>query len=148
MNDENTNETLFNWTIGRWPAYCTKIPNGRVVGRVTRKDDGLLDAEVFKDISRGFETIGYYIDLEHAQAAIERWVTDNQEWLVTNTGQATQGQEAHVKPKRWTVEWDTINFLGWKLWDWDFPLYILQGLTEDDSDAAQRIADIYNEVKP
>jgi hypothetical protein len=103
MNNENTNETRFNWTIGRWPAYCTTIQNGTVVGRVTRKDDGLLDAEAFKDISRGFETIGYYIDLEHAQAAIERWVTDNQEWLVTNTGQETQGQEAHDKTKRWTV---------------------------------------------
>jgi hypothetical protein len=53
----------------------------------------------------------------------------------------------YVKPKRWTVEWHTRD-LGWKLWDWDFPLYILQGLTEDDSDAAQRIADIYNEVQP
>jgi len=53
----------------------------------------------------------------------------------------------YVRPKRWTVEWHTRD-LGWKLWDWDFPLYMLQGLTEDDSDAAQRIADIYNEVMP
>jgi hypothetical protein len=45
------------------------------------------------------------------------------------------------------VEWHTRD-LGWKLWDWDFPLYILQGLTEDDAEAAQRIADIYNEVLP
>lgn len=55
--------------------------------------------------------------------------------------------EPYVNPKRWTVEWHTRD-LGWKLWDWDFPLFILQGLTEDDAEAAQRICDIYNEVLP
>jgi hypothetical protein len=55
--------------------------------------------------------------------------------------------EPYPRPVRWTVEWHTRD-LGWKLWDWDFPLYILQGLTEDDSAAAQRICDVYNEVMP
>ncbi len=55
--------------------------------------------------------------------------------------------EPYVNPKRWTVEWHPRD-LGWKLWDWDFPLFILQGLKEDDAEAAQRIADIYNEVNP
>jgi|LakMenEpi03Aug12_release.lakeMendotaPanAssembly.Ray.scaffolds.fasta_scaffold159112_5 hypothetical protein len=55
--------------------------------------------------------------------------------------------ESYVTPKRWTVEWHPRD-LGWKLWDWDFPLFILQGLTEDDAEAAQRICDIYNETVP
>ncbi len=53
----------------------------------------------------------------------------------------------YVKPKRWTVDWNTRD-LQWKLYDWDLVLLALQGLTEDDADAAQRIADIYNEVMP
>lgn len=55
--------------------------------------------------------------------------------------------EPYISPKRWTVDWNTRD-LQWKLYDWDLVLLALQGLTEDDADAAQRIADIYNEVMP
>ena len=84
------------------------------------------------------------------------WVTNTngvvEQWYYGNVKPGTPWQRIHVtepyvKPKRWTVEWHPRD-LGWKLWDWDFPLFILQGLTEDDAEAAQRIADIYNEVNP
>jgi hypothetical protein len=146
MNNENTNETRFNWTGGSWPAYCTTILNGRVVGKVWRGDDGLLHAMVLKSMSKGFETIGYYIDLYCAQDAVERWVTNNREGLVSDPLQATQGQEAHGKTKRWKVEkdsrtghWSAFNFASkcWHAFD--------EGLTPE---GAKQIEDIYNKVLP
>lgn len=100
MNNENTNETRFNWTGGSWPAYCTTTLNGMVVGKVWRGDDGLLHAMVLKSMSKGFETIGYYIDIYGAQDAVERWVKDNRPGLVPNTDDTPEHTPEHT-PGPW-----------------------------------------------
>ena len=97
------------------------------------------------------EEDGVYINGWPGQvcAQVDKW-TRVLTWSLVKPGQPWRPihvPDPYVNPKRWTVEWHTRD-LGWKLWDWDFPLYILQGLTEDDAEAAQRIADIYNEVLP
>ena len=107
MNNENSKESGFNWTGGSWPAYCTTILNGRVVGKVWRGDDGLLHAMVLKGMSKGFETIGYYIDVYGAQDAVEQWVKDNREGPVTDTD-ATPGHT----PGPWRVHGAAIRDCG------------------------------------
>jgi hypothetical protein len=60
--------------------------------------------------------------------------------------QPVQVPDPYVKPKRWTVEW--VNMFGyWALIDGEnrVPIY---GFTRMQREAAQRIADIYNEVMP
>jgi hypothetical protein len=60
--------------------------------------------------------------------------------------QPTNKPGPYVKPKRWTVEW--VNMFGyWALIDGEnrVPIY---GFTRMQREAAQRIADIYNEVMP
>ena len=147
MNNENSKESGFNWTGGSWPAYCTTILNGRVVGKVWRGDDGLLHAMVLKGMSKGFETIGYYIDIYSAQDAVERWVTDNRKGLVPNARKATQGQEEHAKPKRWKMWKHGDTGLGfWSLWLDDQPVQTMQSPLDDNG--AQRIEDVFNEVIP
>ena len=51
--------------------------------------------------------------------------------------------DPYVKPKRWTVCKDNN---GWNLYDGDTTRYFLP--TDCSEAAAQRIADIYNEVLP
>lgn len=56
----------------------------------------------------------------------------------------------YVKPKRWTVEWDT-KLVTWSLYDRcrDHRLdFLLAGLKIDQGDVAQRIEDFFNEVMP
>jgi hypothetical protein len=52
----------------------------------------------------------------------------------------------YVKPKRWTVEWNSIGDY-WVVVNGDYrvPQYYLHRVQKD---AAQRICDIYNEVMP
>jgi hypothetical protein len=56
----------------------------------------------------------------------------------------------YVKPKRWTVKWggEDGNSDFFTLYDSGEFRYYLPELTSDQSDAAQRICDIYNEVLP
>ena len=58
--------------------------------------------------------------------------------------------EPYVKSKRWTVKWggDDGNSDFFTLYDSGEFRYYLPELTSDQSDAAQRICDIYNEVNP
>jgi hypothetical protein len=54
----------------------------------------------------------------------------------------------YVKPKRWTVEW---NDCTWVLIDHRLERFYFVGLAElgpNAGDAAQRIADLFNEVMP
>jgi hypothetical protein len=100
MNNENSKESGFNWTGATWPEYCTTTLNGMVVGKVWRGDDGLLYTMVLKCISKGFETIGYYIKPEDARAAVERWVKDNRPGLVPNTDDTPEHTPEHT-PGPW-----------------------------------------------
>ena len=55
----------------------------------------------------------------------------------------------YVKPKRWTVTWEQKQrgrFILWTLCLYDQSVHTLHG--DLPTDAAQRIADIYNEVMP
>jgi hypothetical protein len=53
----------------------------------------------------------------------------------------------YVKPKRWTVKWDDdASFFA--LYDSTKITYYLPMLFSKHAEAAQRIADIYNEVIP
>jgi hypothetical protein len=56
--------------------------------------------------------------------------------------------DMYVKPKRWTVKWggDDADFFA--LFDSGKFSYYLPMLFREHADAAQRIADIYNEVMP
>ena len=79
------------------------------------------------------------------------WVTTGVPWMAK---QKVDRPEPYVEPKRWTVrfngdscwKWQTL----WALYDWDLKCASLPGLSsrEDHAEAAQRIADIYNEVMP
>ena len=112
MNNENSKESGFNWTGGSWPAYCTTIEYGRVVGKVWRGDDGLLHAMVLKGMSKGFETIGYYIDIYGAQDAVERWVKDNRPGLVPNTDDTPEHTPKHTPgPLQYAFESGTVAFI-------------------------------------
>jgi hypothetical protein len=53
----------------------------------------------------------------------------------------------YVKPKRWTVTWEQRGrFILWTLCSYDQSVHTLHG--DLPTDAAERIADIYNEVMP
>jgi len=53
----------------------------------------------------------------------------------------------YVKPKRWTVTWEQKGITTlWTLCSYDQSVHTLHGDLPDD--AAQRIADLYNEVMP
>ena len=54
----------------------------------------------------------------------------------------------YVKPKRWTVEWGGNNADFFTLYDSGEFSYYLPMLFREHAEAAQRIADIYNEVIP
>jgi hypothetical protein len=55
--------------------------------------------------------------------------------------------DMYVKPKRWTVKWDDdASFFA--LYDSTKITYYLPMLFSKHAEAAQRIADIYNEVIP
>jgi len=61
--------------------------------------------------------------------------------------------EPYVKPKRWTVRFNGDSMWQgqtmWALYDWDLKCSSLPALdSPNHADAAQRIADIYNEVIP
>jgi len=64
--------------------------------------------------------------------------------------QPIQVPAPYVKPKRWTVEWNT-EWSTWSINDshrkarFDF---VLRGLKIDQGDVAQRIEDLFNEVMP
>jgi hypothetical protein len=53
----------------------------------------------------------------------------------------------YVKPKRWTVKYD-IAVERWKLYCDGDTLWVLPCLSGHGREAAQRIADIYNEEMP
>jgi hypothetical protein len=55
--------------------------------------------------------------------------------------------EPYVNPKTWTLRW---NILGdcWVLENKRNDWVVLSYLTQDEAESAQRICDIYNEVKP
>ena len=55
--------------------------------------------------------------------------------------------EPYVNPKTWTLRW---NILGgcWLLENKRNDWVVLSYLTQDEAESAQRICDIYNEVKP
>jgi hypothetical protein len=87
------------------------------------------------------------------------WVTDNfgyvamVEYETIQLGapwQPIPKPEPYVKPKRWTVKWggEDGNSDFFTLYDSGEFRYYLPELTSDQSDAAQRICDIYNEVMP
>ena len=62
--------------------------------------------------------------------------------------QPIQRPAPYVKPKRWTVEW---NVDTWILLDYGLKRSYWCGLGElgrNGGDAAQRIADVFNEVMP
>ena len=56
----------------------------------------------------------------------------------------------YVKPKRWTVQWDS-KIDAWSVYNsrrgYRFNL-LLDGLKIDQGEAAQRIEDLFNEVMP
>jgi predicted FMN-binding regulatory protein PaiB len=56
----------------------------------------------------------------------------------------------YVKPKRWTLEWNELRGF-WVLnsnRNKDDDSFVIPHLTQDQTEAAQRICDIYNEVMP
>ena len=56
--------------------------------------------------------------------------------------------DPYVEPKRWTVKWDD-EWAEWILLDGSEQFsYYLPMLCYEQADAAQRIADAYNEVMP
>jgi hypothetical protein len=68
-------------------------------------------------------------------------VNEGQPWVPIST------PAPYVKPKRWTVEYNRVNgywvLVAGRL---NVPLYYMT--TDDVYPAAQRIADVYNEVMP
>lgn len=86
------------------------------------------------------------------------WVTDNfgyvamVDYKVVELGtpwQPIPKPEPYVKPKRWTVRWDNRNKSWQIIKDGNLiadTLYCLGG--QSHRHAAERIADIYNEVMP
>jgi hypothetical protein len=61
--------------------------------------------------------------------------------------QPIQAPAPYVKPKRWTVKYD-IAVERWKLYCDGDTLWVLPYLSAHGREAAQRIADVYNEVMP
>jgi hypothetical protein len=83
-----------------------------------------------------------WVTWEDGKIGTRHWshVAKNQPW------QPFQVPAPYVKPKRWTVEWNSIGAY-WVVVNDDYrvPQYYLN---YKDQDAAQRIAEIYNEVMP
>jgi hypothetical protein len=63
--------------------------------------------------------------------------------------QRIQTPEPHVKPQRWTLEWNKLGGF-WILNNKKnkYAPVVISYLTEDQDEAAQKIEDIYNEVMP
>jgi hypothetical protein len=55
--------------------------------------------------------------------------------------------EPYVKPKRWTVKWNDV-LPDWCLYENGYHRVMLQLYNPEYREAAQKIADAYNEVKP
>ncbi len=91
-----------------------------------------------------------WVAWEDGEVTTRHWyqVQKNQPW------QPFQVPAPYVKPKRWTVEWGDKQggaTNGWNLLDSTVrcSIYaVLYGLAKDQADAAQRIADAFNEVMP
>jgi hypothetical protein len=87
---------------------------------------------------------------EDGEMIMSHWsnIVEGQPW------QVFRKPAPYVKPKRWTVRFDGDSAWEgqtlWALYDWDLRCSSLAGLSSYDehAEAAQRIADIYNEVMP
>jgi hypothetical protein len=55
--------------------------------------------------------------------------------------------DPYVKPKRWTVEWNDV-LPDWCLYENGYHRVMLQLYNPEYREAAQKIADAYNEVMP
>jgi len=79
MNDENTNESGYTWTEGKFegiekhrrPTYCADDADGMIVGHVSRCMNGIYEASLMEDNKTQFSKIGYFIEPNLAKAAIE-----------------------------------------------------------------------------
>ena len=85
--------------------------------------------------------------------ALDDGEVNTRHWYQVQKGQPWQPFQVpapYVKPKRWTVEWNT-EWSTWSINDshrkarFDF---VLRGLKIDQGDVAQRIEDLFNEVMP
>jgi len=127
-----------------WIPVTERLPNeeeskGKFIVTI---DDDIFSA-TFNHEENFFVAIapngsGYRI--EHTkQDGVDRYVTA---WMPQ--------PEPYVNSKRWTVKWggDDGNSDFFTLYDSGEFRYYLPELTSDQSDAAQRICDIYNEVIP
>lgn len=101
-----------------------------ITDRLPTKEDGNLYCKV-------------WVTYKNGEVGQEHWsdVTLSKPWQ-----RIIDKPAPYVKPKRWTVKWD--NNHGWFCLAGSEHRRFLLYLQEEHADAAQRIADIYNEVMP